>query len=253
VDEDQAPDPEGLPPPAGYRPWTGVGADQPGASRPRRYLNPRPPLGLRPDGDVLPTRGPAPGPGHPSGASYPPGGRVEQRPDPYASQYPTRVAPPTVRSGRREGTGRGYAVGLAVALAATAWFPWVKLTTLGVFEVVGTRANFTVDAWGMPASALWSRTPSPGGVELGYLVLAVAGLILAAGFVIAPRALVRSVGAVATLIPTLFLLQVARSIHDAATLPGVPDRSVTDVSGLGVYLLLVVGLVALLAPPGRSA
>ncbi|MBK5289187.1 MAG: hypothetical protein JJE46_12065 [Acidimicrobiia bacterium] len=141
---------------------------------------------------------------------------------------------------------------LALAIAVCAWLPWISVSSATPVGVVGSgEIKVYIDTWGVPASSLWSSTPSPGGVDLGFLILAVAVAVLAATWTrVIPRGGVRVIGVVGVGVPLLFLIQLQRSLARAA--PGVGHFGLTDVTGFGVYLMAVMGLVVVLVPPGPS-
>jgi hypothetical protein len=136
---------------------------------------------------------------------------------------------------------------LALIAMATSWMPWFKSPTAGMFTVSDSTFVRVLNAWDVPVRFLWSYHSPRGGPSLGWFVLGGALGILALGFVADARTAARVLAAVEALMAILFLVQVARIIEDSPTV-GAIDIGVTDLAGLGAYVLLVVSLVLLIVP-----
>jgi hypothetical protein len=152
------------------------------------------------------------------------------------SAPPADARPVAAATGGSVVQARGVTLALGIAIAVTAWMPWISSPR----TVFGSAS---VDAWGLPASILWSSTPAPGGLELGYLILLTAALCIAAAFVVSPAGLGRAAGALGIVVALLFAFQLWRSIHDS---PFSGTASVFDYLGAGVYVLGGLGVAAAL-------
>jgi hypothetical protein len=244
---DEAPEEsDELPPP--YRPWQGSGVSQPGADRPTSA-----PAATR-RGRVAPP--PVP-PVHPEASApaqwYAPNdARPDRRPPSPGSVLPP-VARPASTSPAPARPYRGGAVDrsgltpiLALLFLGTTWLPWLKSPLASVFNLNGSGFEQTANAWDLPARAIWSYRTPRGGPSLGWVVLALAVLLLVAGLAQA-RTAVRVCAALGALVPLLYLLQLGRLVDDTPSF-GTADFGVTDLAGIGVYLALVLGVVAAVVP-----
>lgn len=141
----------------------------------------------------------------------------------------------------------------AIVIAISAWLPWFKSPIGGLFELSGSSlGSRSLDAWGLPASSLWSQDARPGGLELGYLIMLLAVALLAfTWFAALPRAGARLVGVGAMFVPVLWMIQIERAL-DRPQVVGFGDGpGITDLTGLGVYLMLIAGVVVALVGSGR--
>ena len=232
-----------LPPP--YRPWRGSGVPQPGADRPSRA-----PEATR-RGRTAPP--PVP-PVHPEASAPPPAqwyaptdARSGVRPPP-----PGSVLPPTARPASSPAPVRPYRGGavdrsgltpiLALLVLGTTWLPWLKSPLASLFNLNGSGFETTANAWDLPARAIWSYRTPRGGPSLGWVVLTLAVLLLVAGLAQA-RTAARVCAALGALVPLLYLLQLGRLVSDSPAF-GNADFGVTDLAGIGVYLALLLGIVA---------
>ncbi|MGZ6884727.1 MAG: hypothetical protein ACXVJ7_04890 [Acidimicrobiia bacterium] len=141
---------------------------------------------------------------------------------------------------------------LGAVAAATTWLPWFKLPAAGMFELSGSGPTRSLSAWKVPAAYLWSyRSGDPGDLKLGWVVLVlVVGMVaLAWRRAGGASAVSRALGGMSALAAALFVIQTIRSV-DAATTVRVNGVALdwSDVTGLGVYALLVVSIAAMLVP-----
>ena len=113
----------------------------------------------------------------------------------------------------------------------------------------GSGVERTFNAWDVRARYLWSYRAPQSGPELGWFIVGIAVLIVVLGFVSdgPARVAARLLAGLEVTIAVLFLVQNGRSI-DAVPFHNVVDLDVTDFTGVGVYLLLVVSLVLVVLP-----
>lgn len=245
-DDRSADESEDLPPP--YRPWQGSGVPQPGADRPssapgatRRGRMPAPPV---PPVHPLSSESESPqwyAPPSRTEASGPPG-----VPGPPAAGRVPVGARPTAPAARVRIDRSPIAPILALLAAGTSWLPWFKSPVASLFNFSGSGFERTLNAWDLPVRVLWSYHSSRGGPSLGWFVLGVAVAILVLGY-LGARTAARLLGGVEAAMGILYLVQLARIVNDTPS-AGSNDLGVTDLAGIGVYLLVIIGFALVVVP-----
>jgi hypothetical protein len=135
---------------------------------------------------------------------------------------------------------------LALLAVGTSWLPWLKSPVAGLFDLSGSGLERTVNAWDLPARAVWSYHAPRGGPSLGWLIVGIAlGVVVLV--VLGARTAARWLGAVEAVLAVMFLVQLTRIVEDSPSI-GSTDIGVTDLAGIGVYLLLVIGFALVLVP-----
>ena len=132
----------------------------------------------------------------------------------------------------------------------------VRLTTQlvgGALVVLATVLPWTSQfftsssAFGVPLRVLVQPEQSTGAVKLAFLLVPLGLVVLVAGLRVVPVVVGQAAGGVAALIAVVFVLQLQRSMGKfyAATVFGV--------LGIGVYVALLGGVLAVVARRERSA
>jgi len=116
-----------------------------------------------------------------------------------------------------------------------------------MFVFTDSRFVRVLNAWDVPARFVWSYHSPRSGPSLGWLVLGLGVAILALGFVGNARTAARVLAAVEALLVIMFLVQIGRIVDDTPTF-GPADIGITDLVGLGAYVLLIVSMVLLVVP-----
>jgi hypothetical protein len=231
-----------LPPP--YRPWQASGVAQPGADRPssapeptrRGRVAPPPVPPAYPVCEPAPAQWYAPDDARSVRSPTSPGTAL-----PAARPASTRPVPP--RRYRGGAVDRSvFTPLLALLILGTTWLPWLKSPLASVFNLNGSGFERTANAWDLPARAIWSYRTPRGGPSLGWVVLGLAVALLVTGLAQA-RTAARLLAALEALVAVLYLVQLGRLVNDTPSF-GNADFGVTDLAGLGVYLLVALGLVA---------
>ncbi len=230
-----------LPPP--YRPWQGSGVPQPGADRPSSAPEPtrRGRAAPPPVPPPYPISEPAPAqwyaPGDARAGGPPPPGTV------LPAARPASALPAPPRPYRGGGVDRSaFPSLLALLIAGTTWLPWLKSPLASVFNFNGSGFERTSNAWDLPARVIWSYRTPRGGPSLGWVVLGLAVALLVASLAQVDIA-ARIIAALLALVAILYLVQLGRLVNDTPSF-GNADFGVTDLAGIGVYVLVVLGLVA---------